>query len=49
MGREEALRSQVHGMLRTTYLIDPEGKVEKVWTDVKPAGHAHEVLSALSA
>lgn len=36
------------GMLRTTYLIDPDGRVEKVWTNVKPVGHAREVLSALS-
>jgi thioredoxin-dependent peroxiredoxin len=36
------------GMLRTTYLINPEGRVGKVWTDVKPAGHAREVLSALN-
>jgi thioredoxin-dependent peroxiredoxin len=36
------------GMIRTTYLIDTEGKVQQVWTKVKPAGHAHEVLKALN-
>lgn len=35
------------GMLRTTYLIDAAGKIEQVWTRVKPKGHADEVLAAL--
>jgi peroxiredoxin Q/BCP len=48
-GEKKLYGRKYMGMLRTTYLIDPEGKVEKVWTVVKPAGHAHEVLSALSA
>jgi peroxiredoxin len=29
-------------------LIDPEGKVEKVWLDVKPDKHSEEVLAALT-
>jgi peroxiredoxin len=29
-------------------LIDPHGKVEKVWLDVKPANHSEEVLAALT-
>src|ERR1700680_2860057 len=33
---------------RTTFLIDPQGKVEKVWLDVKPAQHSEEVLAALT-
>ncbi|MCS7181505.1 MAG: thioredoxin-dependent thiol peroxidase [Thermoanaerobaculum sp.] len=35
------------GVLRTTYLIDPEGRVARVWEKVKAAGHAAEVLEAL--
>jgi thioredoxin-dependent peroxiredoxin len=34
---------------RNTFLIDPNGKIVKVWTTVKPAGHSAEVLAALDA
>ncbi len=34
------------GMERTTYLIDAEGKIARVWRKVKVKGHAAEVLSA---
>lgn len=33
------------GIERTTFLIDGEGVVRKVWRKVKPAGHAEEVLA----
>ena len=33
---------------RHTFLIDPQGKVEKVWLDVKPPNHSEEVLAALT-
>jgi peroxiredoxin Q/BCP len=33
---------------RNTFLIDPEGKIVKVWTGVKPQEHSDEVLAALS-
>ena len=33
---------------RNTFLIDPSGKVVKVWTGVSPAKHSEEVLAALS-
>ena len=32
---------------RNTFLIDPSGKIVKVWTAVKPEGHSEEVLAAL--
>jgi len=32
---------------RTSFLIDPDGVVVKVWSNVKPAGHAAEVLREL--
>lgn len=35
------------GVDRTTYLLDENGTVEKVWRKVKHEGHAAEVLSAL--
>lgn len=36
------------GVERTTVLLDESGIVIKVWNKVKPAGHAAEVLAALS-
>jgi peroxiredoxin Q/BCP len=35
------------GVARRTFLIDPNGRVAKVWPKVKPEGHAAEVLTAL--
>jgi peroxiredoxin Q/BCP len=32
---------------RNTFLIDPTGKIAKVYTGVKPAAHSEEVLAAL--
>ena len=37
------------GIVRTTYLIDADGKVAKRWDKVSVDGHADEVLSALSS
>ena len=36
------------GIVRTTYLIGPDGKVQKRWDNVKVGGHADEVLAALA-
>jgi peroxiredoxin Q/BCP len=33
---------------RHTFLIDPQGKVQKVWLDVDPKKHSEEVLAALT-
>ena len=33
---------------RNTFLIDPAGKVAKVWTGVNPNKHSEEVLTALA-
>ncbi len=35
------------GIERTTFVIDENGVVTKVFTKVKPAGHAEEVIAAL--
>ena len=35
------------GIVRSTFLIDPEGKIEKVWDPVSARGHAAEVLVEL--
>jgi len=35
------------GIERTTFIIDPLGKVRKVYGNVKPLGHAEEVIEDL--
>src|SRR5436853_5986103 len=32
---------------RNTFLVDPMGKIAKVWTSVNPNAHSEEVLAAL--
>jgi peroxiredoxin Q/BCP len=35
------------GIIRTTVLIAPDGKIARVWRNVKVEGHAEEVLAAV--
>jgi peroxiredoxin Q/BCP len=42
MGRE------YEGVLRTTFLIAPDGNILKVFEKVRPAEHSREVMAALS-
>lgn len=37
------------GMQRSTFLIDREGKIARIWPKVKVAGHAAEVMAAAAA
>ena len=37
------------GIERTTFLIDGEGRIARVWNKVKVPGHVEEVLAALQA
>ena len=41
MGRE------FMGVVRSTFLIDPKGKIVKIWDNVKVKDHAQEVLHSL--
>jgi peroxiredoxin Q/BCP len=34
---------------RNTFIVNPEGKIAKVFTGVKPSGHSEEVLTALAS
>jgi peroxiredoxin Q/BCP len=36
------------GVLRTTYIIDPDGRVARVFEKVKPENHGDEVAEALN-
>jgi thioredoxin-dependent peroxiredoxin len=38
---------QYMGVARTTLLIGPDGTIEREWRDVKPSGHAAEVLETV--
>jgi thioredoxin-dependent peroxiredoxin len=37
----------VSGVERTTYVIGPDGKLQHIFSKVKPEGHAEEVLALL--
>ncbi|GMW02576.1 MAG: peroxiredoxin [Candidatus Hydrogenedentota bacterium] len=37
------------GVQRSTFLIDANGRLAKIWPKVKPEGHAEEVLDAVKA
>lgn len=35
------------GIVRSTFLIGPEGNIRQVWDRVSPKGHAEQVLAVL--
>jgi thioredoxin-dependent peroxiredoxin len=37
------------GIVRSTFLIDPDGKLKRIWRSVKVDDHANQVLKALAA
>ena len=37
------------GIVRSTYIIDPSGRIAHVFPKVKADGHIHEVLAALKS
>ena len=40
---------KVMGIVRTTFVIGPDGKIEKIYGKVKAQGHAAQVLADLGA
>jgi len=40
---------KVIGIVRSTFLIGPEGKIVHIFSPVKPEGHAEEVLAEVKA
>ena len=46
-GEKQLYGRQYMGLHRTTFVIDETGKIAKIFSKVKPAGHAAEVLAAL--
>ena len=46
-GQKSFMGRKYQGTHRVTFLIGPDGKIKKIWPEVKPADHAREVLAAL--
>lgn len=46
-GEKTMYGKKVLGTIRSTFLIDENGVIERTWSPVKVAGHADEVLAAL--
>jgi thioredoxin-dependent peroxiredoxin len=40
---------KIMGVARTTFVIGPDGKIEHIFENVKPDGHAEEVLEYLKS
>jgi thioredoxin-dependent peroxiredoxin len=46
-GLKNKFGREYYGVIRTTFVINAEGKIVKVFDNVKPDGHSAEVLTAL--
>jgi thioredoxin-dependent peroxiredoxin len=46
-GIKNSYGRQHEGVFRTSYLVSPDGRIKKVFENVKPADHSVEVLAAL--
>jgi peroxiredoxin Q/BCP len=46
-GKKKFMGREYMGIHRVSFLIDPKGKIAKVYETVKPAAHAEEVLADL--
>jgi peroxiredoxin Q/BCP len=44
----DSFHSLLRFSARNTFLIDPTGKIAKIWLGVSPSSHSEEVLAALS-
>jgi len=48
-GKKSMYGKTFMGIVRTTVLIGPDGKIARIWPKVKVDGHAEEVLAAAKA
>ncbi len=46
-GLKKMMGREYFGVMRTTFLISPDGMIARVFENVKPAQHSQEVLAAL--
>ena len=47
-GPKKFMGREYDGIYRVTFLINPKGKIQKIWPKVKPEEHAAEVLDEMS-
>ncbi len=48
-GKKKFMGREYDGILRTTFIINPQGEIARVFENVKPEGHAEEVMRAISS
>lgn len=48
-GKKKFMGREYLGTFRTSFLINPRGKIAKIYEDVKPEQHAEEVLADLQS
>ena len=48
-GEKKFMGREYMGVSRTTFLIDPQGNIKKIFENVKPAEHSAELLAAIKA
>lgn len=46
-GLKKFMGKEFMGVYRSTFAIDPDGKIEKIYRKVKPEGHATQILADL--
>ncbi len=46
-GPKKFMGKEYEGVLRTTFLIDPDGNIKRVFENVRPANHSEEILTIL--
>lgn len=46
-GEKKVGGAAIEGIRRSTFVIDEEGKIERVFKQVKPKGHGQQVVAAL--
>ena len=45
--KKKFMGKEFMGIVRSTFLIDPKGKIIKIWSNVKVKDHAQDVLNTL--
>jgi len=46
-GLKKYMGREYEGVYRTTFIIGPQGEIKRVFENVKPSEHSHEVLAAV--
>lgn len=47
-GKKKMYGREYEGILRSTFIVGPDGRVEGIYRNVKPAGHAEQLLEDLT-